>query len=137
MVRRTGDRLIAALDREGLFASNNLFVGLPRPDLDVPLEYIEAWLNSSQATWCFRAVSPRAGRLFAELKLKHLNRLPVPLPGSRARTERVVRLGRALQGGAANGAREALDEAFARIVDLTPEQARTVERHIDPRAYSL
>jgi len=137
MVRRTGDRLIAALDREGLFASNNLFVGLPRPDLGVPLEYIEAWLNSSQATWCFRAVNPRAGRLFAELKLKHLNRLPVPLPGLRTQTERVVRLGRALRGGAASGAREELDEAFARIAELTPEQARTIERHIDPRAHSL
>lgn len=137
MVRRTGDRLIAALDREGLFASNNLFVGLPRPDLAVPLEYIEAWLNSSQATWCFRAVNPRAGRLFAELKLKHLNRLPVPLPRRRAQTERVVGLGRALRNGAADGAREALDDEFAAIAGLTRDEARTVKRHFDPRAYSL
>jgi len=137
LVRRTGDRLIAALDQEGLFASNNLFVALPRPGLAVPLEYVEAWLNTAQATWCFRAVSPRTGRLFAELKLKHLNRLPVPLPRRRAQADRVVKLARRMRRASSAADRRALETVFARIAGLSPEEARLVELHTHRGADSL
>ena len=137
LVRRTGDRLIAALDRDGLFASNNLFVALPRPALRLPLEYLEAWLNSAQATWCFRAVNPRAGRLFAELKLKHLNRLPVPVPRRRAAVDRVVGLARRMRSGNRDRTRRALERAFARIAGLGPKEVRLVESHFYRGADSL
>jgi hypothetical protein len=80
LVRRTGDRIIAAVDEAGYFASNNFFLVLPRdgeaggPGLDA----LAALLNTSLATGWFRMVEPRTGRAFAELKIKHLAALPVP-----------------------------------------------------------
>ena len=79
LVRRTGDRVIAAFDPEGFFASNNLFLCIPRADTtETGIFYALAVLNSPFATWYFRAIQPRAGRLFAELKINHLAEIPVP-----------------------------------------------------------
>ncbi|MCJ7457764.1 MAG: hypothetical protein MUP17_02085 [candidate division Zixibacteria bacterium] len=76
-VRRTGDYVLAAVDRQGFFSSNNLFVCIPREDVD--LDYVAAILNSKLMTWYFRTIQPRAGRLFAELKLVHLNEFPITM----------------------------------------------------------
>lgn len=74
-VRRTGDFVMAAVDRDGFFASNNLFVCVPVRGLD--LDCISAILNSRLMTWFFRCIQPRVGRLFAELKIVHLNTFPI------------------------------------------------------------
>lgn len=78
VVRRTGDRITAAVDEHGRFASNNFFVIVPRPDHELSLHGLCAVLNSAFATWWFRTVEPRKGRAFAEVKIKHLMALPVP-----------------------------------------------------------
>ncbi|HET9481659.1 MAG TPA: TaqI-like C-terminal specificity domain-containing protein, partial [Candidatus Polarisedimenticolia bacterium] len=119
LVRRTGDRVVAAIDRSGLYASNNLFVVLARSGCRVPLEYLEAVLNSSLATWCFRAMQPREGRLFAELKLTHLRRLPVPMPQSRRDTSDLAAAGRGADP-------TALDALVARLAGLTQAEERLV-----------
>ncbi len=110
LIRRTGDRVVAAVDRAGLMASNNLFVARLRPGCPLPIESLCAWLNSPVATWCFRAMVPRAGSLFAELKLEHLARLPVPPPpataSGRRTLARLARLARQLED-------PALDDACA------------------------
>jgi TaqI-like C-terminal specificity domain len=79
LVRRTGDRIIGALDGRGFYASNNFFVAQPRLGVDIPLTGLEMLLNSRLATWYFRAIQPRTGRLFAEAKITHLQELPVPV----------------------------------------------------------
>ncbi len=79
LVRRTGDRIIAALDRNDWFASNNFFVIFPRRSCALALEGLCALLNSRPMTWYFRTIEPRKGRVFAELKIKHLQQLPLPL----------------------------------------------------------
>jgi len=66
---------MAAVDRDGFFASNNLFVCVPVRGLD--LDCISAILNSRLMTWFFRCIQPRVGRLFAELKIVHLNTFPI------------------------------------------------------------
>jgi hypothetical protein len=143
LVRRTGDRIVAALDRKGLFASNNLFVALQRPACPVPLEYVEAYLNSTLATWCFRTLQPRAGRIFAELKLVHLNRLPVPLPGNPSEMARIASLAERLRRPAPArvlaSAAAALDAAFLDLAALAPAEGARVmrESRITPSASSL
>lgn len=137
LIRRTGDVVIAAVDRGGLCASNNLFVALARPGCPVPIEYVEGYLNSSLATWCFRAIQPRTGRLFAELKLVHLNRLPVPIPrGPRGRLAlaRIVKLVALLRRTERDGRSllALLDESFARLAQLTPAETRAVARETSP-----
>jgi adenine-specific DNA-methyltransferase len=81
VVRRTGDHLVAALDRDGRWVSNNLFVVVPRAAMSTDeLAAHVAWLNSAFATWYFRTIQPRTGRLYAELKIQHLTDIPLPEP---------------------------------------------------------
>ena len=81
VVRRTGDRIVAAYDNVGYHVTNNAFVVLPRRTMSERESL--AWvglLNSRFMTWYFRTVQPRTGRLFAELKIQHLAEFPVPEP---------------------------------------------------------
>ena len=78
LVRRTGDRVIAAVDDEGIHASNNFFLVLPRSAAAPGLPLLARLLCSELITWWFRAVEPRQGRAFAELKVKHLVAMPLP-----------------------------------------------------------
>jgi SAM-dependent methyltransferase len=78
LVRRTGDRVIAAVDSVGRFASNNFFLVLPCSACSLDLDGLCALLNSRFMTWYFRTVEPRQGRVFAELKIKHLSQFPLP-----------------------------------------------------------
>ena len=79
LVRRTGDRIIAALDSESRFTSNNFFLIFPRHPCALQLDGLCALLNSRVMTWYFRTIEPREGRVFAEIKIKHLEELPLPL----------------------------------------------------------
>lgn len=79
LVRRTGDRVVAAFDGDGYYCSNNMFVVLPREIMsDDRMRAYVTVLNSRLLTWYFRTVQPRAGRLFPELKINHLLAFPIP-----------------------------------------------------------
>ncbi|MBN1514189.1 MAG: N-6 DNA methylase [Phycisphaerae bacterium] len=78
LLRRTGDFVLAAVDRERRYASNNFFVVFSRVPSALTLDGLTALLNSPLITWFFRCIEPRQGRAFAELKIKHLRRFPVP-----------------------------------------------------------
>ncbi len=80
LVRRTGDYVLAAVDRERRYASNNFFIVFPKRRCELLLDGLAALLNSPFMTWYFRAIEPRQGRVFAELKIKHL--VTFPLPGA-------------------------------------------------------
>jgi len=79
LVRRTGDYVLAAVDNDGVFCSNNFFLCVPKPSIGwEQVLYVCAVLNSRFATWFFRTIQPRTGKLFAELKITHLEDIPVP-----------------------------------------------------------
>ncbi|MGD8454111.1 MAG: TaqI-like C-terminal specificity domain-containing protein [Phycisphaerae bacterium] len=84
LIRRTGDRVLAAVDREARYASNNFFVAFPTAEHPLSLDGLCALLNAPLLTWYFRVVEPRRGRAFAELKIKHLHQFPVPEPQRQA-----------------------------------------------------
>lgn len=78
LVRRTGDRIIAAVDSEGRYVSNNLFLVLPCKQCALDLWGLCALLNSKLMTSYFRMIEPREGRVFAEVKIKHISSFPIP-----------------------------------------------------------
>ncbi len=78
LVRRTGDYVLAAVDRERRYASNNFFLVFPKCGCELSLNGLCALLNSAFMTWYFRTIEPRQGRVFAELKIKHLVAFPLP-----------------------------------------------------------
>jgi hypothetical protein len=97
LVRRTGDHVLAALDREGRYASNNFFVVFPRADAgpcSLGLDGLCALLNSKFMTWYFRTIEPRKGRIFAELKIKHLATFPLPAVVASASPTACAEIGR-------------------------------------------
>jgi hypothetical protein len=115
LVRRTGDRVQAAVDSRGDYASNNFFVVFPRAEHPLDLDGLCAVLNSRLMTGYFRAVEPRRGRAFAELKIKHLSAFPLPRPAQRDACEALNRLGarrRVIASPAADSAADALDRAI-------------------------
>jgi len=77
LVRRTGDRVICCVNDGGYYASNNLFVCVPREPSTNATWVVEV-LNSKWLTWLFRYRQPRAGQVFAELKIVHLKHFPIP-----------------------------------------------------------
>src|SRR5262249_20106684 len=79
LVRRTGDRVLAALDRKGRYASNTFFLVFAKRSCPLNLDGLCALLNSKFMTWYFRTIEPRQGKAFAELKIKHLVTFPLPL----------------------------------------------------------
>ena len=78
LVRRTGDRVIAAVDRKARYVSNNFFLIFSSRPCHLSLSGLVALLNSDVITWFFRAIEPRKGRAFAEIKIKHLEAFPLP-----------------------------------------------------------
>jgi poly(3-hydroxybutyrate) depolymerase/predicted RNA methylase len=78
LVRRTGDHVLAAVDREYRYASNNFFMIFPKASCSLALDGLSALLNSRFMTWYFQTIEPRKGRVFSELKIKHLAVFPLP-----------------------------------------------------------
>ncbi len=78
LVRRTGDYVLSAVDTSGRYASNNYFIVFPKSRCHLDLYGLAALLNSRFMTWYFRAIVPRTGRAFAELKIQHLEQFPLP-----------------------------------------------------------
>ncbi len=78
LIRRTGDYIMAAVDREERYASNNMFIAFPTTHSGLNIDGLCALLNSPFMTWYFRAIHPRTGRAFAELKIHHLMDFPLP-----------------------------------------------------------
>ena len=134
LIRRTGDRIIAVTDKGGFFASNNLFVGQVCGHAGLPLEFFEAILNSKLATWYFRSIQPRKGRLFSELKIVHLRRIPVPRDRPPEFVQRIVRLVETIRksllnsGGewnkVAETAQAQIDDALLAALGLEEQVAR-------------
>jgi len=78
VVRRTGDFVLASIDTENYYFSNNVFVCLPKKDNPFNLKFVLGLLNSKLMTWFYRTIQPRKGKLFAELKINLLSKFPIP-----------------------------------------------------------
>ncbi len=83
LVRRTGDFVLAAIDEVGRYASNNFFLLFASKPYGIDLYGLCALLNSPTLSRIFQLVEPRRGRVFAELKIKHLTDFPLPLAGDK------------------------------------------------------
>ncbi|HRE12332.1 MAG TPA: TaqI-like C-terminal specificity domain-containing protein, partial [Ignavibacteria bacterium] len=78
VVRRTGDFVLAAVDYNKYYFSNNVFVCIPLKINSYDLNFVVGLLNSKLMTWYYRTIQPRTGKLFAELKINQLKTFPLP-----------------------------------------------------------
>ncbi len=132
VVRRTGDRVMAAFDAKGYYVSNNLFVLLDRAK-GHSKEAVErrlalvALLNSRFMTWYFRAVQPRRGRLFAELKLGHLRDFPLPTPALWSKVEpRLAKLAQVASSSGATSVAEEVDALVESAYEISPNERELI-----------
>ena len=76
LIRQTGDRIISAVDRNGLLVLNNIHVGTAkRSNLD--LERLSQYLNSSEMCFYYQAITLEANRPMAQIDLETLRELPM------------------------------------------------------------
>jgi predicted RNA methylase len=125
LLRQTGDRPVATVDRRGAWFGRSVIAISARDDGD--LLWLAAILNSKPLAALYRAVAPEAGRPFAQVKVSKLKLVPLPPV---AGTERLGRLAaRALEAPEA-ARRERLlgeiDEAVAEAYRLDEGESRRV-----------
>lgn len=76
VVRQTGDRLVAAIDRNQFICMNNVHVGVitdNRYDADI----VCGLLNSDLLNWYFHYLNPEMGEALAEVKKTNVAKLPI------------------------------------------------------------
>ena len=76
--RQTTSQLIVCLDRGDYVTDNTIHTIRVRAGLDLPIEWLALYLNSSLATALYRHQSGEFGRPLPQIKLKFLRALPVP-----------------------------------------------------------
>ncbi|MFW9993359.1 MAG: Eco57I restriction-modification methylase domain-containing protein [Candidatus Odinarchaeota archaeon] len=82
LIRRTGDRLIAALDRESYYHTNALIYAITKPDSGEnkslrQLQFYLAVLNSITLQYYYEKTSMKKGRSLPQVEIDILEQLPV------------------------------------------------------------
>ncbi|MEW6419715.1 MAG: TaqI-like C-terminal specificity domain-containing protein [Nitrospirota bacterium] len=77
IIRQTSDTLIATIDDEQYLNLNNVH-NLVLKSENYSLEFILSLLNSKLLSFIHRVIVPEFGRVFAEVKIVNLEKLPIP-----------------------------------------------------------
>ena len=77
IIRQTADTLIATIDDKQYLNLNNVH-NLVLKSENYSLEFILALLNSKLLSFIHRVIVPEFGRVFAEVKIVNLEKLPIP-----------------------------------------------------------
>lgn len=75
-LRQTGDRLIAAIDRSGLYHLNNIH-SLTSLQAGLSLEYLACVLNSRLMNYYYHTVTLEKGRSMAQVDIETVEKLPL------------------------------------------------------------
>jgi len=76
VIRQTSDRLIAHLDKHKFLSLKNVH-NLRVTSVDLEYEYILGLINSKLLDWWYQKLIPEKGRVFAEVKVVNLEKLPI------------------------------------------------------------
>ncbi len=144
LVRRTGDKIIAAIDNNGYIVSNNFFILFNKKETNFNLKAILAILNSNLGSWYFNAIQPRKGKLFAEIKINHLSQIPIHKNLNKSKLEKLadvqLSLGEQILKTAENSDQwhkikdeiaktdKKIDQEVYKLYSLTEEEIKIVER---------
>lgn len=93
-LRQTGDRLIAAIDRSGLYHLNNIH-SLTSLQAGLSLEYLACLLNSRLMNYYYHTVTLEKGRSMAQIDIETVEKLPLMFLSQQA--EQMTALGLQLE----------------------------------------
>jgi hypothetical protein len=129
LIRQTGDRPVATVDRRGVYFGRSVIAIIGESERG--LLWLAAVLNSDVLAALYRAAAPEAGRAFAQVKVSKLKVVPVPRAGP---DDGVAELARALlEEDDARRRREMMEEVedlVARAYGLSAEEQRLVREAV-------
>jgi hypothetical protein len=148
-IRQTGDRLVAALDREQHLCLNNMHVLVPT-EPRVSTSFLLGLINSTLLNWYYRTLNPEVGEALAEVKRANVAKLPIRNVdfndrANKARheqmvelVERMLALHKQLAAAKTDHAKTNLqrqidatdgkiDQLVYELYDLTPDEIKIVE----------
>jgi hypothetical protein len=129
VLRKTGDRLIAALDEAGIFPDQSLYL-LHQCKLDV--HFLLGVLNSTPLTFYLRACSLTNPRTIAQVKKSDLGDLPVPRVDVARRKALIALVQRRMdeesQGMDTAATEHAIDAEVASLFGLSSSQLTRCQR---------
>jgi hypothetical protein len=77
LTRQTADKIIAAYENESFYYANTLH-GTAITDPAYHQHYVLGVLNSRITTWFYRSNTDEEGKVFAQIKIELLRKLPIP-----------------------------------------------------------
>ncbi len=133
-VRRVGERIIAALDREGFYALNTLLVLNLKPGAAVGLPFLLAILNSGFSDFYIRTFLKSDKKVFSEIQARQLARLPIPVPTSPSEIETARRISSLAEDrlkapdDVVHGLETELDDHIMDLYGLNPDERALIQR---------
>jgi hypothetical protein len=135
LFRQTGDRVIAAVDREnGYYCIDSVNVGQVKPDFRDKLKYFSGLLNSQLMVFFYREISQEKGRVLAQVKPQRIKALPMAWPTDKEQSAieylvNHIELAKQANPQADTRAWEAeIDHLVYALYGLTPKEIAIVER---------
>jgi hypothetical protein len=130
LFRQTGDRPIATLDPVGVWFGRSV-IAVAAPDPRTVL-FLVALFNTRAFAALYRALTPEAGRSFAQVKVSKLKLLPVPTRGRQELADLADALLRESDDKRKVALVGRLDRAAYRAYGLTAEEVARIEQSVMP-----
>jgi len=132
LTRQTADEIIATYDDENYYYANTLH-GTTVTNENYHPNYVLGILNSKVITWFYRASTDEDGKVFAQIKIEILRKLPVPKANAKEQKIFVARIGSILAIKKQNPSTDTsalekeIDQLVYALYDLTPAEIAIVE----------
>ncbi len=128
LLRQTGDRPVATVDRGGVFFGRSVIAVTARSECD--LLWLAAVLNSGVFAALYRAMAPEAGRPFAQVKVSKLKVVPIPRPSAGEALAELARTALSEDNGGRRALLERIDDATARAYGLSASERMLVAQAV-------
>ncbi|MFA7233250.1 MAG: TaqI-like C-terminal specificity domain-containing protein [Terrimicrobiaceae bacterium] len=132
LTRQTADRIIAAFDESHFYYANTLH-GTTITHSEYDPRYVLGVLNSKITTWFYRSNTDEEGKVFAQIKIELLRKLPIPQSDKTAQNQ-IVKLVKEIEEAkasdpAADTSKQTslINATVYRLYNLTPEEIEIVE----------
>ncbi len=132
LLRQTSDRPIATVDRRGVYFGRSVIAITARSERE--LLWLAGVLNSTTFAALYRALTPEAGRSFAQVKVNKLKLVLIPRVGEGDLVELTARILDESDASVRAGLFAELDELAARAYGLTAAEVTALTDTLRPGA---
>jgi len=140
LTRQTADEIIGAYDGDALYYYANTLHGTTITDKTYHPYYVLGVLNSTFTTWYYRSNTDEEGKVFAQIKIELLRRVPIPKASSTEQKPIIERVSRILDGHRQNGGssiaalEKEIDDLVYELYRVSQEEIELVEKSMGRRS---